>query len=227
MKDFNFLDVISNYFTKNQIKKIIKTKILIIGCGGLGSNIANILIRTGYKKIILVDYDKVEFRNLNRQQYTFSDIGKEKVYILKENLLKINPSADILPINQCLNNESLVKIIKKYKPDIIVEAVDKVASKIMIFETALKMKKYVITASGVAGFGDIENIKIIRKKNYTIIGDLISACGCCDECYPKDNKECNSRKTLIRKGKCKMPLAPKVTIIAAMQADEVLRKTLL
>jgi len=220
------IDKIFNlYFTKEQIKKITKTKVLIIGCGGLGSNIANILIRTGYKKIILIDYDRVELKNLNRQQFMPDDVGREKVYALKEKLLKINPCAKIKAINKKICSKSLKTIIKKYRPNIVVEAVDKEWVKIMIFETVHKLKKELVTASGLAGWGDIENIKIIRKERYTIIGDLVSRCGCCDECYP-DKKECNSRENLMKEGKCHMPLAPKVTAVAAMQADEVLRRTL-
>lgn len=62
-----FYKIFSYYFTKDEINKIKNTKILIIGCGGLGSNIANILVRSGFTKFIFVDYDKVEMKNLNRQ----------------------------------------------------------------------------------------------------------------------------------------------------------------
>lgn len=226
MKNFNFVDVMKFYFNEKQIKKIIITKLLIIGCGGLGSNIANILIRTGYQRLILVDYDKVEIKNLNRQQFLPSDEGKYKVTALKSKLLLINPSAKIIAINKKLDKNSLKDIIKKYNIDITIEAVDKVDSKIMIFETLFSLKKILITASGIAGFGDVENIKIIRKKYYTIIGDLVSRCGCCNKCYP-DKEGCNSRERLIKEGKCYMPLAPKVSVVAAMQADEVLRRTLI
>jgi len=222
MKNFNFVDVMKFYFNEKQIKKIINTKLLIIGCGGLGSNIANILIRTGYQRLILVDYDKVEIKNLNRQQFLPSDEGKYKVTALKSKLLLINPSAKIIAINKKLDKNSLKDIIKKYNIDITIEAVDKVDSKIMIFETLFSIKKILITASGIAGFGDVENIKIIRKKYYTIIGDLVSQCGCFDNSYSQ-----NSRKKLIKEDKCHIPLAPKVTIVAAMQADEVLRRTLI
>ena len=226
MKGFNFTDdVMKLYFKDEEKEKIKKTKILIIGCGGLGSNIAIILTRVGHDNIIIVDYDKVEMKNLNRQQFFYNEVGKSKVHSIKERLLMINPDIKITAIEKKLTRKLLEKIIKKHKPDIIVEAVDKIKSKAMIFETALSMKKIVITASGVAGFGDIENVKIIRKKDYTIIGDLSSRCGCCDECY-RGKKECDLKKTLIKKGKIHMPLAPKVSMIASMQADEVLRRTI-
>ncbi|MGC8729031.1 MAG: sulfur carrier protein ThiS adenylyltransferase ThiF [Elusimicrobiales bacterium] len=190
------------YFDKEQIKKIRNSKILIIGCGGLGSNIAHILLRTGFLNLTIIDFDSVELKNLNRQNFLPSDIGKPKVYVLKSNLLKINPKAKIKALNKKINENDLKKIIGKYEPDIVVEAVDKEETKMFIFETAVKMKKKLITASGIADFGDVENIKIIRKKDYTIIGDL---------------------KKSIKEFK---PLAPKVCVVASMQADEVLRRVL-
>ncbi len=221
MKDIN--KIFEIYFNKEQIKKIRSSKILIIGCGGLGSNIASILLRTGFINLIIVDFDVVELKNLNRQQYLYCDVGKPKVYVLRENLLKINPKAKIKAINEKLNEQKLKKIIKKYNPNIVVEAVDKEYAKIMIFETVIEMNKVLITASGVAGYGDVENIKVIRRKNYTIIGDLVSRCGCCNECY-KGKESCLDK--LIEKEECKMPLAPKVISVASMQADEVLRRVL-
>ncbi|MCX7641028.1 MAG: sulfur carrier protein ThiS adenylyltransferase ThiF [Elusimicrobiales bacterium] len=220
MKKNSINKIFKLYFSKKELSKIQRAKIMIIGCGGLGSNIANMLIRTGFLNIILIDYDKVELKNLNRQQYYPNDIGKFKVKVLRKRLKEINPLANIYSINDIMNEEKLKKLIKKYNPDLIVEAVDKEWAKVMIFETALKMSKKVITASGLAGWGDVENIKIIRNKKYTIIGDLVSKCGCCSECNFNENK---LHKT---KSNCKMPLAPKVSAVAAMQADEVIRRIL-
>lgn len=98
--------------------------------------------------------------------------------------------------------KKLTEIIKRYNPDIVVEAVDREEVKQLIFETSLLHNKVVITANGLGGFGDCENIRIIRKKRYTIIGDLLKSI--------KDFK----------------PLAPKVTAVASMQADEVLRRVI-
>ncbi len=216
-------EILKMYFTKKELDKISKAKILVIGCGGLGSNILNILVRTGFKNLIIVDYDVVELKNLNRQLYFPDEVGKKKVEVTKQRLLKLNPFLNIVAIDERLDENKLILIIKKYNPDIVVEAVDKEWAKKMIFEISLKLKKVVIMASGVAGYGNIENVKIIRRENYTIIGDLVSRCGCCDECYGING--C-SREKLIKEGLCFMPLAPKVTAVAAMEADEVLRRVL-
>ncbi len=221
----NINNIFNLYFSKEQIERIRKTKVLIIGCGGLGSNVSNILVRTGFINFTIIDFDKVELKNLNRQQFFTSDIGKNKVDVLKKNLLEINPELKIKSINKELDNKKLENIIKTYDPDVVIEAVDKEYTKTMIFETTLKMGKTLITASGVAGYGDVENIKIIRKRSYTLIGDLVSRCGCCNECYSYKGTECNIEKSL-KKGEYKVPLAPKVIVVAAMQADEVLRRVL-
>ncbi len=197
-----FQKMLLNYFSKEELKKINKTHLLIIGCGGLGSNIANILLRCGFKKIILVDFDLVSFKNLNRQFFFQNQCGKKKTEALKENLLKINQKTDIKTINEKIDEEKLEKIIKKNKIDIIIEAVDDENTKKMIFEKTLTLNKRVVSASGVAGFGDTENIKIKRGKNFSLIGDM---------------------KKSVQNYK---PLAPKVCAIASIQADEVLRMVL-
>lgn len=198
----NFYRMLLNYFTKNELNKIKNTKILIVGCGGLGSNIANILVRTGFSKFILVDYDKVEMKNLNRQVFFGKQCGSKKVLALKKNLLKINPRARIKLIYEKVDRYKFARIISKENPDIVVEAVDNEEIKKIIFEESIKIEKKVVCASGVAGYGDCEQIKIKRGKGFVIVGDMIKSI--------KDFK----------------PLAPKVTAIAAIQADEVLRMVL-
>lgn len=198
-----FRKMLLNYFSLSQLKKIIDNKILIIGCGGLGSNIANILIRCGFEKIVLADFDIINFKDLNRQVFFQNQIGKEKTSELKKNLLLINKDAKIKIINGRIDEYKLEKIIRDEKIDIVVEAVDDEKTKKIIFEKSLFLNKKVVCASGLAGWGDCENIKIKRGKNFAVIGDF---------------------KKSIKKYK---PLAPKVSAVAAIQADEVLRMVLL
>ncbi len=197
-----FQKMLLNYFNYKQLKKIGKTILLIIGCGGLGSNIANILLRCGFEKIILLDFDKVNIKNLNRQLFFLKQCGEKKTEALKKNLLKINPDADIKTINEKIDEEKLEKILKKEKIDIVIEAVDDENTKKMIFEKTLTFNKRIVSASGVAGYGDTENIKIKRGKDFSIVGDM---------------------KKSVKNYK---PLAPKVCAVASIQADEVLRMVL-
>lgn len=98
-------DIFGIYLTDQDLKKIRRAWILIIGCGGLGSNIANMLIRTGFLNIVIVDFDVVELKNLNRQQFLPWDIGKKKVYILRRNLLKINKDANIIAVDEKIDSK--------------------------------------------------------------------------------------------------------------------------
>lgn len=198
----NFERMLLQYFSKDELYKIKQTRLLIIGCGGLGSNIVNILVRSGFSKFILIDYDKVELKNLNRQIFFMEQCGIKKVIALQENLKKINPDLEIKIICKKINRNNLKEIIIKEKPDIVIEAVDAAEIKKIIFEFCLEMEQKVICASGVAGYGDCENIKIKRNKNFVIVGDM--------------KKSIDDYK----------PLAPKVTAVAAIQADEVLRMVL-
>jgi sulfur carrier protein ThiS adenylyltransferase len=200
MNDFD--KTLLGYFSQKELGKIKKTKLLIIGCGGLGSNVAAILTRTGFSDVVLTDFDVVNAENLNRQNFLFSQCGMKKVVALKKNLLEINPWAKIKTIFEKIDGKKLRDIILREKIDVIIEAVDATETKKVIFEESLKLKKRVVGASGIAGYGDCENIKIKRGKNFSVIGDMIKS--------TKDFK----------------PFAPKVSTVAAMQADEVLRMVL-
>ena len=197
-----FKKMLLSYFNKNQLSKIKNTNLLIIGCGGLGSNVANNLIRCGFEKFILIDYDRVSFKNLNRQFFFQHQCGERKTTALKKNMLKINPDIKIKIINDKIDEYKLEKILNNEKIDIIIEAVDCEKTKKMIFEKCLYLSKKIVCASGIAGTGDCENIKIKRGKNFSIVGDM---------------------KKSIKKYK---PLAPKVSAVASFQADEVLRMVL-
>ncbi|MBT1278773.1 sulfur carrier protein ThiS adenylyltransferase ThiF [Thermoanaerobacter sp. CM-CNRG TB177] len=194
----NLFDMmLKNYFDEKMLEKLSKVKILIIGCGGLGSNIAVMLVRSGIKNLTIVDFDKVDILNLNRQNYFFYQVGEEKVSALKDILSKINPSVNVKAKNIKIDESNLDELILQH--DIIVEAVDNELTKTLIFRKAHEHSKKVVLASGVAGFGDCENIKIKRGKDFAIIGDFVTSI--------------NDKK----------PFAPKVIAVAAMQADEVLR----
>ena len=182
--------------------KIESVVIGIAGCGGLGSNCANSLVRSGFKNLVLVDFDKVEPSNLNRQFYFQDQIGRNKVDCLKENLLRINPQAKITTYCQKIEKDNILDIFKQCS--IVVEAFDKAEYKSLLVETLLPHKKLIVSASGLAGYGNSDDIKIHRiKDNLAIIGDRKS------EASPS-----------------LPPLAPRVNIAAAKQADVILEHIL-
>lgn len=171
----------------------------IAGCGGLGSNVAFSLTRVGIGKIIFADFDKIEPSNLNRQQFFTEQIGKSKVIALLENLRKISSFTKYQPHDVKLHEKNIPLIYKDV--DIMVEAFDKAEMKKMLIETWLTTfsNKPIIAGSGLAGFGETSKIHQKKIDNLYICGDEES-----------DVKEGIS------------PMAPRVGIVANMQANLVL-----
>ena len=97
---FDFSVVNNNFYTEDECKKISEATVAITGAGGLGSNCAMILVRAGFRKFRLVDFDIITDTNLNRQFYRPDQIGAVKVEVLKKNLLEINPGLDITIFNK-------------------------------------------------------------------------------------------------------------------------------
>lgn len=153
--------------------KLEKAVVGIAGCGGLGSNVAIALARIGIGELILVDFDVVDPTNLNRQQYFVEDIGKRKVDVLEEKLKMINPFVKIEKHYEKLNGINIKIIFKEVH--IIVEAFDKVSEKAMlvkVFTGNLFKEKYLVTASGLAGYSAANTIKTKKlSKNIFVCGD--------------------------------------------------------
>lgn len=108
------------YLNKKKQEKIKKVNIVLIGLG-IGSYIAESLVRIGFQNITIIDGDIVEESNLNRQNYITEDIGKPKVKSLKKRLLKINPELKIKDYNLFLDKKSM-GILKEY--DYIINTID-------------------------------------------------------------------------------------------------------
>ena len=196
-----------DFFSKHDPKIlpiIRKATVGIAGAGGLGSNVAVSLARVGIGKLIIADFDTIEASNLNRQQYFIEQIGKPKVKALLENLKKINPFSEY-QIHHIKLDENNIPLIYK-DVDIMVEAFDKAEMKKMLIETWLSHfpGKPIIAASGLAGYGMNELIHTKKLDNLYICGDEIT-----------------KLKTNIS------PMAPRVGIVANMQANLVLEMLLM
>ena len=127
-------------------KKILSSKVLIIGAGGLGSPVAEFLSRAGVGSIGIVDNDKVSLSNLHRQSlYNTTDIGKFKVKIAKDKIKKINPNTKVTIYKIRLNNDNFKKIINNY--DYIVDGSDNFKTKFLLNDYSLKYKKILVTGA--------------------------------------------------------------------------------
>ena len=155
-------------------EKLKKAKVCILGLGGLGSNVATLLARSGIGYLKLVDFDIVEASNLNRQQYRISHIGMKKTEAIKTIIKEINPFVEIDTLDIKVDRENILSVVEDI--EIVVEAFDKAETKAMAIEELLTNKnKIVISASGMAGLGSANEV-ITRKikENFYLIGDNYS-----------------------------------------------------
>lgn len=182
-------------------KKLSNTAVAICGLGGLGSNIAVSLARAGVGRLLLIDFDRVDITNLNRQQYKAHQIGRWKTEALMENLLEIAPYTELKPYTVRLEESNYAEVLEE--ADIICEAFDHAEEKSRLANFVLEHMpdKYLVAASGMAGL-DAPNKIITRKitKNFYLCGDGESSVD-------------NGRSLF----------APRVMLCAAHQATTVLR----
>ena len=127
-------------------KKIIQSKVLIIGMGGLGCPVAEFLARAGVGTLGIIDYDNVDLSNIHRQSlYNVSDIKKSKVLVAKKKLKKINSKTNIICHKIRIDKNNLKKIIKEY--NYIVDGSDNFETKFLINDTCKKFKKFLVTGA--------------------------------------------------------------------------------
>ena len=192
---------LQKYLTQKQLKLIQSSTIGIGGSGGLGSNVAMILVRTGFVNIEILDCDDIEPSNLNRQQYFIDEIEKNKVETLKKRLLKINPGINCITHNIEWSLDNASDFFKNR--EIIIESFDKPDDKTKFIEYYQDKTKYIVSGNGMAGIAGGTATSIKKLKNIYIIGDQSTDTG---DGHP--------------------PLAPRVTACAATMADVVLNLTL-
>ncbi len=190
-------------------KKILSSKVLVVGVGGLGCPVAEFLSRAGVGTLGIVDYDKVSLSNLHRQSlYEKSDIGKSKVLIVKKILNRINSTTKVHSYNLKLNNINFKKIIQKY--DYVVDGSDNFKTKFLLNDFCLKYKKFLVTGAISKFDGHIFSFDFKNKK---------TPCLRCffQEIEPSDDLlNCESEGIL----------GTVPGIIGTIQANEILKKIL-
>lgn len=149
--------------------------VAIIGCGGLGSNVAEMLVRSGVGALVLIDFDRVEEDNLNRQLFFRDQLGRLKAEALAETLRRIDPSVHLDVVVERVTAENLLPYV--FGCDVLVEAVDGVDDKAMIVNACTSELPDVplVTVSGLAGSGSANEIVSQHiADNVYLVGDLSS-----------------------------------------------------
>lgn len=181
--------------------RISAARVAVAGLGGLGSNIAVSLARLGVGHLHLIDFDRVDVTNLNRQQYFADQVGMPKTEALRENLLRINPWLDLRTDCLRVTEENAAGLLRD--DTYICEAFDVAEQKAMFVRTVLEQlpEKYLVAASGMAGYGNGNEIHTRRVASRFYL--------------------CGDEKTEAAAGRGLM--APRVALCAAHQANMVLR----
>ena len=151
-------------------KKILSSKVLIVGVGGLGCPAAENLVRAGIGTIGLVDNDIVNLSNIHRQSlFNSNDLKKSKVYVAKKKLKEINPSIKIKSYNSRLNKKNIRSIIKNY--ELIIDGSDNFKTKFLINDNCIKFKKKLVCGA-ISKFDghiftfDFKSKKIASLRNF-------------------------------------------------------------
>lgn len=182
-------------------EKISSGSVAIAGLGGLGSQIAAMLVRAGVGKLLLVDFDKVELTNLNRQAYSISHLGRRKTEALAEILANINPYVELAVRNERVTEENAAALFQGYP--ILCEAFDRPGQKAMLVNTVLSQCQgtTIISGNGMAGYGSANEISTQKKMGRLYV--------------------CGDGRTELDAGTCLMP--SRVLVCAAHQANMAIR----
>ncbi len=190
-------------------KKILNSKVLIIGMGGLGCPVAEFLTRSGIGTLGIVDYDIVSASNIHRQSlYDERDLNKLKIKVAQKKLKNINPKTKINAFAIKFNNTNADKIIKNY--DYIVDGTDNFKSKFLINDLSLKNKKFLVTGAISKFDGHIFTFNFKNKK------DPCLRCFYQEESISDDILNCEYEGIL----------GTVAGIVGTMQANEILKKVL-
>jgi len=190
-------------------KKILNSKVLIIGMGGLGCPVAEFLTRAGVGSLGIVDHDLISLSNIHRQTlYDEKDLGKLKVKAAKKKLANINNKTKIDIYNFMLDKKKFIKIIKNY--DYIIDGTDNFKTKFLINDISLKYKKFLVTGAISKFDGHIFSFDFSNNKNPCL------RCFYQEETISDDILNCEYEGIL----------GTIAGIVGTMQANEILKKIL-
>ena len=152
----------------NKINKIKTKKVLIIGLGGVGSYCVEALVRSGIENFIIVDYDKIDITNLNRQLMTNqSNIGEFKTDEIEKRILSINPNCNIEKYTKRIDMDNINELFKG-NIDYVIDACDTLSVKLELIRICKKKDIKLISSMGTGNKMDPSKLKImdIRKTSY-------------------------------------------------------------
>lgn len=146
---------------KEEGVEILKSSnVLIVGLGGVGSFAAEFIVRSGVGKLTIVDGDDVDNTNINRQLPAMkSTVGKQKVDVMAERLLDINPNLELTVLDEFLNPERMIEVVSD-EYDYVMDCIDSLTPKVNLIMAAKRKRIKVVSAMGAGGKTDPSKIVI-------------------------------------------------------------------
>ena len=161
----NRLHRITLLLGNDAVNKLQNSTVMVVGCGAVGSFAIESLARSGVGHLILIDFDKVEESNINRQLFALdSSIGKTKVDVAKARIHDINPDIIVDTFDLFFDDKTQFNM----KPDFVIDAIDSVPSKIALYKWCLKNEVPFVSSMGAARKTDISKIKIEKISKTTV-----------------------------------------------------------
>ncbi len=161
----NRLNRITLLIGKDAVKKLQQSTVMVVGCGAVGSFATEALARSGVGHLILIDFDKVEESNINRQLFALdSTIGKTKVEIAKQRISDINPNIVVDIFNMFFDENTKLNV----KPDFVIDAIDTVQSKIALYKWCSDNNIPFVSSMGAARKTDLSKIKVGKISKTTV-----------------------------------------------------------
>ncbi len=160
---------------KDNVKKLNDTKVLVIGLGGVGGILAETLVRNGIENITIIDNDKIDITNKNRQIIALdSSLGRNKTAVMKERLIDINSDCKVTIITEFIDKNN-IELLFSNPVDYVIDACDTVSTKILLIEECLKRNIKVISSMGMGKKTDLSKLKImdIRKTSYDKLAKVV------------------------------------------------------
>ena len=146
---------------KEGLETLKNAKVLVVGLGGVGSFAAEFLARAGVGNMTIVDGDIVDITNINRQLPALhSTVGKDKVEIVAERILDINPEINLVKINEFLSPERMDEILEEHQFDYVLDCIDSVSPKLALIKASRRRKIKLVSSMGAGGKTDPSKVLV-------------------------------------------------------------------
>lgn len=143
------------------VERLAGARVAVVGLGGVGAMAAEMVVRAGVGRVVLVDVDTISVSNINRQLPALhSTIGRSKCDVVRERLVDINPVLEVVCIGEYLNEESIPSLLGPLQLDGVIDAIDTLSPKIALIQYCLSKGIYLVSSMGSGSKLDATKVRV-------------------------------------------------------------------